>query len=114
MIRSRSQLSHEKKVAQYAVLWTAQCDLHFTPWQTCPFRHQLDFSEKHSSQAANRREDYSLTFPPLSIARYSLIQLSELGRRGEKNPNFETVAKGIRTQALSIASLAFYRAPKQN
>ena len=29
------------------------------------------------------REDYSLTFTPLSIARYSFIQLSELGHRGE-------------------------------
>ena len=31
----------------------------------------------------------SLTFPPLSIARYSFVQLSELGRRGE-NENAQT------------------------
>ena len=38
----------------------------------------------------------SLTFPPLSIARYSFIQLSEQGRqwREQKCPIFETVAKG--------------------
>ena len=38
----------------------------------------------------------SLTFPPLSIARYSFIQLSQLGRqwRERKCPIFETVAKG--------------------
>ena len=30
------------------------------------------------------RNDYSLTCPPLSIARYSFIQLSQLGRREEK------------------------------
>ena len=38
----------------------------------------------------------SLTFPPLSIARYSFKQLSQLGRqwRERKCPNFETVAKG--------------------
>ena len=38
----------------------------------------------------------SLTFPPLSLARYSFIQLSQLGRqwRERKYPIFETVAKG--------------------
>ena len=38
----------------------------------------------------------SLTCPSLSIARYSFIQLSELGRqwRERKCPIFETVAKG--------------------
>ena len=37
----------------------------------------------------------SLTFSPLSIARYSFIQLSQLGRqwRERKYPIFETVAK---------------------
>ena len=40
--------------------------------------------------------DYSLTFPPLSIARYSFVQLSQLGRqwRELKCQHFETVAKG--------------------
>ena len=53
----------------------------------------------------------SMTFPPLSIARYSFIQLSQLGRqwRERKCPIFETVAKGIRTRAPLIASPAFYR-----
>ena len=38
----------------------------------------------------------SLTFPPLSIARYSFTQLSQLVRqwRERKFPIFETVAKG--------------------
>ena len=38
----------------------------------------------------------SLTFPPMSIARYSFIQLSQLGRqwRERKCPIFETVTKG--------------------
>ena len=38
----------------------------------------------------------SLTFPPLPIARYSFIQLSQLERqwRERKCPIFETVAKG--------------------
>ena len=42
-----------------------------------------------------RAKAKSLTFPPLSIARYSFIQLSEQGRRWRerKCPIFETVAK---------------------
>ena len=37
-----------------------------------------------------------LTFPPLSLARYSFIHLSRLGRqwRERKLPIFETVANG--------------------
>ena len=35
------------------------------------------------------RNDYSLTFPPLSIARYSFIQLSRLRRR-EENETAQT------------------------
>ena len=67
----------------------------FLPWQTCSFRHQLGFFRKHSSDAAITRDDYSLTFPPPSIARYTFIQLSE-GRqwRERKCSIFETVAKG--------------------
>ena len=38
--------------AQYPVRWIAQSVSHFTPWQTCSFRHQLGFSGKHSSHAA--------------------------------------------------------------
>ena len=43
-----------------------------------------------------RAKTKSLTFPPLSIARYSFIQLSQLGRqwRERKCPIFETVPKG--------------------
>ena len=66
--------------------------LHFIPWQTCSFQYQLDFSGQHSSHAAITREDHSFTFPPTSIARYSFIQLSELGRRGE-NKNLPTLKR---------------------
>ena len=38
---------------------------------------------KHSSVVAITREDYSLAFPQLSIAKNSFLQLSKLGRRGE-------------------------------
>ena len=64
----------------------------FLPWQTCSFRHQLGFSWKHSNHVAITcvTVDYSLIFPQVSsIARYSFIQLSELGCRGE-NENAQT------------------------
>ena len=70
-------------VPKYPVRWTAQGTLHFTPWQTCSFRHQVDFSGKHSAILQLLHEYYSLTFPLPSIATYSSIQLSELGHRGE-------------------------------
>ena len=61
--------------------------LHPPTWQTCSIilaRQQLSAKTK------------SLIFPPLSIARYSFKQLSQLGRqwRERKCPIFETVAKG--------------------
>ena len=78
--------------------------LQFTPWQTYSFRHQLNFSGKHSSHAAITREYYSLTFPPLYVAGHSVIQPSELGIvERTKMPKLRN-AKGIRTWAILIAS----------
>ena len=70
-------------IAQYPVCWTAQSALHFTPWQTRSFRLQLYFSGKHSTMLQLLPEDYWLAFHTISIARYSFIQLSELGRHAE-------------------------------
>ena len=85
-------------IAQYPVNWTAQSALYFLPpppRQTCSFRHQLGFSGKHSSHAAITRNDYSLTIPPESIARYSFIQLSELGCQWKtKMTNLRNGSKG--------------------
>ena len=78
-------------IAQYPVRWTAQNALHFAPpWKTRSFLHQLGFSGKHPSHTAITLEDHSIIFPPLSIARYSFIQLSQLGRHGE-NENAQTL-----------------------
>ena len=57
----------------------------------------------------------SLTCPPLSIARYSFIQLSQLGRqwRERKCTIFETVAKGDSNPG-SLDCESFYRAPCQS
>ena len=52
------------------------------PRQTCSFQRQLDFSGKHSATFQLLHEDYSFTYPPLSIARCSFIQLSELRQCG--------------------------------
>ena len=49
----------------YPVRWTAQSALHFNPWQTCLFQHQLNFSVKWTGSSWRER----------------------------KCPNFETVAK---------------------
>ena len=58
---------------------------------------------KHSSHAAITRVNYSLTIPPLYIARYPFIH------RGEnENAQISKRAKGIRTRALLIASPEFY------
>ena len=57
----------------------------------------LGFSWKHSSHAAITRNDYSLTFPPPSIARYSFIlymwvNWGVMGRT--KMPKFRNGSKG--------------------
>ena len=54
----------------------------FLPWQTCSFRHQLDFSGKHSSHSAIAHEDYSLVIISTTISSQVLnTQLGELGHR---------------------------------
>ena len=49
---------------------------------TCTFQCHLDFSDEHSAMLQLLHEDYSFIYPPMSIARYSFIQLSELRQRG--------------------------------
>ena len=95
-------------VVQYPVRWTAQSTVHFTPWQTCSFRHQLDFSRKHSIHAVITREGIFIFLPP-SISRYSFIHLSwgnmerikmpELrnGSKGDSNPGSLDCESGILT-----------------
>ena len=84
-------------IAQYPVRWTAQSALHFLPSLTDLFI-PTPFSASPGSILARqqlRAKTKSLTFPPLSIARYSLIQLSQQGHqwRERKCPIFETVPK---------------------
>ena len=85
-------------IAQYPVRWAAQNALHFLPSLTDLFI-PTPFSVSPGSILAMqplRETTKSLTFPPLSIVRYSFIQLSQQGRqwREGKCPIFQTVAKG--------------------
>ena len=91
-------------IAHYPVRWTAQSALHFClPWQTCSFRHQLGFSGSILARQQLCAKAKSPPFPPLSIARYSFIQLSEPGRQWRERwcPIFETgfEQRRIRTRA---------------
>ena len=82
-------------IAQYPVRWTAQSASHFLPSLADLFI-PTPFSASPGSILARqqlRAKTKSLTFPPLSIARYSFIQLS-VCEVNEKCPIFETVAKG--------------------
>ena len=85
-------------IAKYPVRWTAQSALHFLP----PLAGRPVHSNTNSASPGRilarqqlRAKAKSLTFPPLSIARYSFIQLSEQGRqwRERKCRIFETVTK---------------------
>ena len=85
-------------IAQYPVRWTAQSASHFLPSLTDLFI-PTPFSASPGSILARqqlRAKTKSLTYPPLSIARYSFIQLSEQGRlwSERKMPNLRNGSKG--------------------
>ena len=62
----REKVKVRSYIARYPVRRTAQSALPFTAWQTFSFQGHLNFSGKHSA-AVQLREDYSFTFPPLSV-----------------------------------------------
>ena len=107
---------------QYPVRWTAQSASHFLPSLTDLFI-PTPFSASPGSILARqqlRAKTKSLTFPPLSIARYSFVQLSRQGRqwREGKCPIFQTVPKGdSNPDSLDCESGILplsYRAPLRN
>ena len=71
-------------IALYPVRWTAQSALHFPPLADLFIPTPFSASLGSILAMQQLRKDYSLTFPPLSIARYSFIQLSRLRRREVK------------------------------
>ena len=74
-------------IAQYPFHWTAQSASHFTPWQTCSFRYQCNFSGKYSIYCANTI--HSQTHSSLWTGTHVEL-LSELRHRGE-NGNPQTL-----------------------
>ena len=95
---SRTLIKKVKKVVFYiAIRRTAQSAVHYLPslrdlFIPTPTRlHRGSILAMQQLRAMTK----SLTFPPLSVARYSFIQLSQQGRqwRERKCPVFETVAK---------------------
>ena len=95
-------------IAQYPVLRTVQSALHFTSltdlFTQTPSRLLWEASS-HMLQLM--REGCSYTYPPLSIVRYSFIQLSELEQCRVKKlaQGFNTnTAARIRTRVLVVES----------
>ncbi len=93
-------------IAQYLILRTVQSALHFTSltdlFTQTPSRFLWEASS-HMPQLM--REGCSYTYPPLSIVRYSFIQLSEL----EHLPKVLTPQHRIRTRVLVVESPKLYR-----
>ena len=97
-VKVKSKSKGSFYIAQYPVRWTAQSASHFLPSLTELFI-PTPFSASPGSILARqqlRAKTKSLTFPPLSIARYSFIQLSEQGRlwSERKRPNLRNGSKG--------------------
>ena len=90
---------------------SSKCFHTLLPWQTCSIKHCLNFSGKHPTICYNNIitcEDCSYTYPPLSIARYSFTQLSELEQCRVKKlaQGFNTAAQDSNPGSLSRESKA--------
>ena len=93
--RNRSKIKPSSYIAQYPVLRTVQNALHFTSLTDLFTQTPSRLLWKASSHMLQlMREGCSYTYPPLSIARYSFIQLSELEQCRVKK-----LAKGFNTAA---------------
>ena len=69
--------------AQYPVRCAAQVYLHFTPWQACSLRHQLDFSGNNSAMQQRLREEYSLIMSLTGYSKVLFIQMREFRLSGD-------------------------------
>ena len=110
LLIAQSKSNASSYIAQYPVLRTVQSALHFTSltdlFTQSPSRLLWEASS-HMLQLM--REGCSHTYPPLSIARYSFIQLSELEQCRVKKlaQGFNTAAR-IRTRVLVVESPKLY------
>ena len=78
-VRCQNEVKVFSYIAEYPILQIAQSDLHFTPWQTCSIKHRLSLSGSIQSRC-KYCAGFIHKYPPLSTARYSFKQLSELER----------------------------------
>ena len=83
---AKSKVKASSYIAQYPVLRTVQSALHFTSLTDLFTQTPSQLLWEASSHMLQlMREGCSYTYPPLSIARYSFIQRSELEQsRGKK------------------------------
>ena len=87
----------KKYTAQYPVVRTVQSALHFTSLTNLFTRAPSRLLWEASSYMLQlMREGCSYTYPPLSIARYSFIQLSEL-----EQCRITQLARGFNTQTVT-------------
>ena len=96
------------KVSSYIVQYPVLSILHFTPSQTCSMKHHLNVFVKNSAMLQLMHEGCSYEYPPLSIARYSFLQLSELEqcRVNKLAQGFNTAAQDSNPGSLSLESKA--------
>ena len=90
-------------IAQYPIFSIVQSALHFTPWYTCLIKHNLSFFGKHTAMLQLLYRLFVHKYLPLSIAKYSFIQLSELEQRQVKKRahSFNTAAQDSNLSSLS-------------
>ena len=96
-------------IAQYPVLRTAQSTLHFTS-PTDLFTQTPSWLLWEASNHMLQLMGCLYTYPPLSIARYSFIQLSELEQCRVKKlvQGFNTAAQDLNPDSRSRESLKLY------
>ena len=87
------------------------------PWQTCLFRHQLDFSGKHSSHAAMNCARILFTHISTAVNRsgthlYSWVEDWGIVERAKMSKLWNSSKPRIRIRAHLIASPAFYQVIK--
>ena len=75
-------LRKKARMFLYRAVYSPSDRVTLHPVANYSFQQQLNFSGKYSATLQLLCKDYSMTFPPLYIARYLFIQLSELRQCG--------------------------------
>ena len=98
LVQQTQTLKSSFYIAQYPVRWTAQSAFHFFALPGRPVHSDTNSSSPGSILARQqlRAKTKSLTFPPLYIARYSFIQLSNYYANGESEINLSSGLKAAR------------------